>query len=286
MRQFCQKLINLSLMLFMMASVSTAQSLQRKNCLSLFESQNETVLFDSEIIKQSQKKYETEIAKTHDKINSNSFVTNRGYAEYNTLFKFETFLDHLTSQDRWLDAGAGRAKAQIEYLEKRKLEAKDSLQMVALAFKKPWFTQVPKENFKYISGSYFEDIPDYQLGLFSVITDYFGPFSYSKNPVAVLNKYLRLLKAGGKIFISSTPYQSSIYVPDQGLISLHTWIQKYLEKFPDDYKISKNLNTLEIQSVSEVIQQLPDAELIYFFAESPPVRKLLLTPGKNADLKK
>jgi len=141
------------------------------------------------------------------RLENNSFRITAGLTDYAKHFG-EPFVEHLfglTDKQRWLDGGAGEARAMQEYY-------KDSGQArtTAIGYKKPESVDLQEleknEKFQYASGKYFGEMSGEDLGmdqgLFDVITDYNGVLSYTKTLSEDLQKYLNLLTKGGALYTS------------------------------------------------------------------------------------
>lgn len=247
---------------------------------SVAVSNNCQVLFDQPArsqfeILQNFKDKNLEILKIEKSLNSNGFTTSRTLAEYNSAFKLRPILAKMTSKHRWLDSGAGRALAQLEYLSLFKSSALDSPELIALAYKKPWFVTSNKKKFKYLGGRKLEDYSILELGKFELITDFLGPLSYSKNPAQVLNIYLDMLNVDGTLKIYFWNSYSSVQNRYGELVSLENWIAQNLGKnFGDDiFEVTVEKRTLTVIKKKQQIFKLPDLDLTYFYAELPPIRK-------------
>jgi hypothetical protein len=207
-------------------------------------------------------------------ISNNNFTTSRGLSEYNSRFAILDRLNQMTRQHRWLDAGAGRAKAQLDFLKLRQQNQQDSPELVALSVERPWFTVAKKKFFKYLSGRKLEDYTLSELGKFDLITDYLGPFSYAENAVQILNIYMNVLNVGGSIKIDFNSRSNMIYKNEQ-LQSIKDWILSELAQPPalQLFSAQYNNDVLTITRNSEGSFHLPDVKLFFFYSELPPVRK-------------
>ncbi|MDD5303046.1 MAG: hypothetical protein PHS14_08035 [Elusimicrobia bacterium] len=99
---------------------------------------------------------------------------------------------------RWLDSGGGEGVAVKEYLDLAKARNWPAVKITLLAYDTPARSEGLLE---VLSGRYLEKIPDSEITKSDIITDLFGPLSYSGQPHLVLQKYLDRLKDGGKAFI-------------------------------------------------------------------------------------
>ncbi len=250
-----------------------SQAVTNNNCISLFSNHSNQALFQYEK-KQSEQTQATELHKTQGHLERNSFTTARTLQEYYNTLKIEPVLTHLDSSKRWLDAGAGRAHAQLQFLDFKKKKSELPPEMIALSYKKPWFVTSRKGPFKYLESRLIEDYHPAELGTFDLITDLFGPYSYSKNPVVVLNQYLDLLNLNGSLRIFSTSITSGLWENGQ-LMSLDKWISQKLNsphaKSIFECHVDKGL--ISIRRISKDSFQLPSINLILFSSDTPPHRK-------------
>lgn len=221
-----------------------------------------------------------EFARTSRLLAFNWFVTNRGLNEYSWEFtnqksgglSFKDKVKSLKSGARWLDAGAGRANAQLELLATIP-NFDDSPELVAVAVKKPFFVKLPKTNkMSYLSGRFLEDITDAELGSFDIITDFFGPTSYAKDSIEIVNKYLRLIRSHGDIFISF-PMEATVYRPALSKYqSLSRWIAEQLLSVGDFEVEVYNGQVIRIKPLGKTEYQLPMLEQVRFESGTPPIR--------------
>ena len=195
----------------------------------------------------------------------NAFVTSRTLGEYDVYIarEFMQFLKSLGPGSHWLDAGSGEAIALTQYLERHPGKAR--VTGVVYSGKKP---KKAPEQLRYLSGRYIEDIPDEELGRADLISDVFGPGSYSTRVSQVLNKYLRILNAGGRAFITLTSH-STVQVQGRNIP-----LQSYLLslKPPPGIEFGYEGNTLIIRKMREVEFRLPDLELVSLESGAPPER--------------
>jgi hypothetical protein len=98
----------------------------------------------------------------------------------------------------WLDSGGGEGIAVKEYLGLAKARNWPEVKITLLAYDTPARSE---GLLNVLSGRYLEKIPDEEIAKTDIITDMFGPLSYSGQPHLVLQKYFNRLKDGGKAFI-------------------------------------------------------------------------------------
>lgn len=99
---------------------------------------------------------------------------------------------------RWLDSGGGEGIAVHQYLDLAKARNWPPVKVTLLAYETPARSEGLLE---VLSGRFLEKIPDAEIAKSDIITDLFGPLSYSGQPHLVLQKYHDRLKDGGKAFI-------------------------------------------------------------------------------------
>jgi len=128
---------------------------------------------------------------------------------------FDRELADLGPSDRWLDIGAGRAQAVLDYYshsydllhfegkEKRGTKA----QAVAMSIedrRTPLWQQTAatlgNNQIQYLSGRRLREYSSEELGRFRLITDVLGGFSYTENLSLFMEKVLGLLEVNGNFF--------------------------------------------------------------------------------------
>lgn len=147
------------------------------------------------------------LAEMEDRLKNNRFVTMRPLEYYQIDFEgFGLALQNLPPNGVWMDWGAGQAIAIREV-------AKDSAlpqRFYALGVKIPDEAHeaiseaTKKGNFQYLTGR-VEHMNLSALPKANIITDYYGPFSYSTHLDEVLEKALAQLEVGGDMFIVYSP---------------------------------------------------------------------------------
>lgn len=223
-----------------------------------------------------------EILKNEKIVAKNKFTTSRSLQEYIGFFSFKDGntlkqplfekLQSLKSSDRWLDSGAGRAYAQKTFLKSFK-DKQDAPELIAMSYKKPLFVwPVFSKKFQYIEGKWLEEIPTSELKKFNLITDIYGPISYSKNPISILNKYLDLLEVGGEAYFLLVSRNNLIDMNGH-VVSLGEWLID-VSKNQNDFVIEKlSFNEFRIRLNRPTEFRWHELELKNFFADLPPFRR-------------
>jgi SAM-dependent methyltransferase len=141
-----------------------------------------------------------------ERLQKNAFQVGRDLKAYEEAFgsPFSTALAGMRDTSRWLDGGAGEAKAMIEYLD-----CGGKGQCIAVGYEIPGqavaavskASEKYKNRFFYSSGKYFAAMSnsDLHAGLkeFDLITDFNGVLYYTETLVEDLTRYLNLLRVGG-----------------------------------------------------------------------------------------
>jgi hypothetical protein len=127
---------------------------------------------------------------------------------------FKSAIKGLSSDQVWLDSGAGRFKAISQYFREIG-EAK----VIGVSVETPRDSSIIRylsknypKRFKALLGSPIESYSNEELGPVDLITDYYGAFSYSPHPDIILRKYLDILKVGGRLDIFIWENASFVYV--------------------------------------------------------------------------
>jgi len=145
------------------------------------------------------------------------FNTSRRLSDYSqNLFPgndkgFFAMLSSLPENGIWIDMGAGEGKALIEGL----MKSEKTIQAIGISYRMPQKTLALKSaldpklqsQFRYIDGAFVEDLwmqgrLNEFIGKADLITDVFGPFSYSKDLPHLLKTYLALLRQGGTLSLN------------------------------------------------------------------------------------
>ena len=175
-------------------------------------------------------------------LNEHLFTVDRTLEDYLGFFgsEFRRDLESLTADQHWLDAGAGEAYAQREYVGSRDLKeiVPSRARATAVSFKSIRSVEIPVDvQFRYLVGRTFESIPDIEIGPVDLVTDVVGVLNYTEHIDQVLQTYLRLLKPGGKIYV---------FLP-----TLITWIEdgKSLRKTFFDWL--QSIPGLEVKEITD-----------------------------------
>ncbi len=253
------------------------------------------------------------LSNTREQLTSNrGFVTNRGFAEYNRLLGLEPeiagldqTLQKLPKNSLWIDAGTGWGSAFKDIISDPNFN--NVSQMLGLSFAAPMGLNIhaleteSAGRIKYLETGYLENhieseflselIKPFQNKA-NLITDIFGPISYTSELDKVLNIYFKLLKKNGKLrFLYSVTEGSpkdidtdKVFDHNLNLVAGSLNSVKFLfdqirgishQIHAKDY-INQGLKRttvylIEIQKISDVVI-VPKIETVNFVAGTPPYR--------------
>jgi hypothetical protein len=253
------------------------------------------------------------LSNTREQLTSNrGFVTNRGFAEYNRLLGLEPeiasldqTLQNLPKNSYWIDAGAGYGAAFKTVFSDPRFN--HISQMLGLSFAAPMGLNIhalqteSNGRIKYLETGYLEnhiesEFLSEQIRPFQnkadLITDIFGPISYTSDLDKVLNIYFKLLKKNAKLRFLYTVTEGApkdidtdkIFDHRLNLISGSQNSVKFLFDqvrgikhqilIKDQIKTTYKTTTvflIEIQKISDVVI-VPQIETVNFVAGTPPYR--------------
>lgn len=181
-----------------------------------------------------------------DKVRNNQFHHDRlalDYERQSAGFLSET-LQRLPQEGHWVDAGAGDARPQLEYLgiyqpprrtmsRNFELRAAQTFRATAVSYRMPetkfgeWIRDhdFRGTGFKYIDGSYIENLPPGKIKPADLITDVYGPFAYTTDLTKIFETYRDLLtEEGAVIFLNSIGY-NKVRVGNE-LVPLEDWLMQ------------------------------------------------------------
>lgn len=197
---------------------------------------------------------------------SNKFVTSRDLYEYRyQLHKdFSAKVDSLTSNQHWVDLGAGKANAQIDFLRGRDSGARPLATAVAYKLDR-WFSPPKFSGRLQIKEGAFELQDTASWPKADLITDFFGVLSYSKDMQTSLQKTLDLLNVGGELYVYSTQWATRIRIQDKSYN-----LEEFLSLLPG-LRVEGQFGTLKITKLQEGVQ-VPELMLTTFKDDMPPTR--------------
>ena len=183
---------------------------------------------------------------------------------------FVSFLRDIGPGGRWLDVGAGRARAMLQYLQDARFPIK--AQLTAVVLDHPANSYVPDirridPTFRYFEGQRFEDIEQSELGRFEVITDVFGPGSVAPDAYRVIMHELNVLEVGtGVLFLNLQDERTEIRFGRERISFVD-----YIRRFGRGIEVVETVGGVAIRRTAELIQ-LARLQLTLIVPERPPFR--------------
>ena len=128
---------------------------------------------------------------------------------------FDRALGQLRPHDRWLDIGAGRGQAILDYYTPRfdmlhfegREERAGKAQAVAMSIEdrrmQAWHDKaasLPPDKIRYLASRRLREYSREELGTFKLITDVVGGFSYTTDLTLFMQHVLAALEVGGDFF--------------------------------------------------------------------------------------
>lgn len=201
------------------------------------------------------------------RVQKNKFVTSRDLWEYQTYLEkgFKEKLESLDENGHWIDLGAGKAQAQIDYYINFK-NPKIAAQSTAVCYKLDRWFGIPRFQGKLeVKEGMFEKQNTHDWKKADLISDFFGVISYTQDMTTSLQKTFDLLKVGGELYIHSTNYVTHIQMTEKTVT-----LTEFLQEIPG-IKVEGRFGSLKITKLEEHIE-IPEMEIIKYKDEAPPIR--------------
>lgn len=164
------------------------------------------------------------------RLETNTFIVQRMLRDYEKEFGpgFSYALRILKRYKgkHWVDGGAGSALPMIETLHDT-----GNLRMTAIGYKIPVVdrhlvrSSEKSPLFRYLEGRYLEKIPASEIGSASLVTDLFGPMSYSADLSKVLHTYMEVLETGGQFYFMDPHGFTKIRDKEKLYYSVKEWLE-------------------------------------------------------------
>jgi len=242
------------------------------------------------------------------------YVIDRSLLTYAFAFPeaFKKSLAMLRPTDRWLDIGAGEARAVTDYA-RAEYEAMykafgplhpQKAQVVAMSIEDrrthEWHetaASVGPGRMEYLFGRPLSAYSPAELGKYRLVTDLMGGLSYSTRLSLFMERTLGLLEVDGDFFgtladvhaeqaenkphYPGSPYLTEIVTPEGAPVKLCSWLKQIscVEVscgFRGDWTPA-----IEVYHVRKTCEQVkvPALEPVHFLAGTPPERRFRLTGG-------
>ncbi|HEV7822783.1 MAG TPA: hypothetical protein VGO84_16485, partial [Burkholderiales bacterium] len=235
------------------------------------------------------------------------YVIDRSLTSYTQALasEFDRALGQLRPQDRWLDIGAGRGQAILDYYTPKfdmlhfegRDERGDKAQSVGMSIEDrrtpAWHEKaasLPPGKIQYLASRRLREYSRDELGMFKLITDVVGGFSYTTDLTLYMERVLESLRVGGdfftvladvssqdgsnKPFYEGSPYLTAIARADGSEVKVCDWLKsiKCVQatcEFKPTWK-----PPIEAFHVHKVCNQVavPALAPVHFEAGTPPER--------------
>ncbi len=154
-----------------------------------------------------------------------NYTTDRGLDAYQVVLgtDFTRRLFALRADQHWIDAGAGQALPARDYL--RRQQPGHRARITAIGLQRPADLDDCERDgaLLYLAGR-FEEVPLETIGMADLITDVYGPLQYALQPDEVLERYGRLLKPGGSLWIA-IPAGMFLQSESGDTVEVHDWLR-------------------------------------------------------------
>lgn len=256
--------------------------------------------FKEEVLKQ-EKIYQTPVAQI-----PSGYVIDRSLLAYSAtlLSGFDRELAALGAGDRWLDVGAGRGQAVLDYYaerydamnrERRGKKARAVAMSIEDRRTPQWqetADRLEASQIQYWHGRPLREYTAAELGKFRLISDVFGGFSYARDLSLFMERTLSALEVGGSFYttlidvepengasarrnVSNAHFLTSIANADGSATKICSWL-KEISCVAVTCAVQSKLETvIEVYRVHKVCDKVavPALTLVHYEAGTPPERR-------------
>lgn len=254
----------------------------------------------------------SQVESTQQRLEENRYNTARDMEEYDDhltgnhpemAISFRSLVANLPEKSVWIDMGAGNASAL-----KEGLYANQNIRLgVGIAYRRPTHFDFPIElekRFQYLDGSYVEEMMaqgklNYLKGKANLISDLYGPFSYTHDIPRLMQTYFDLLKKDGTLVfnfhVSTADFRANPLpemfntVTKNGKVdesAFANWLRSIpgVEVVEEAGRVDGNINqeqTLRVLRVKKTAAQVTvprNLETVQFQDGTPPLRKFRWNP--------
>jgi len=260
-----------------------------------------TAVFGDELGKQD------EIYRSRGEQRPDGYVIDRSLLVYTYTLPddFGRSLARLGAHDRWLDIGAGRGQAIVDYFNgstdamfpAAAARGEARAQVVAMSIedrRTPLWNETAAGagagRMKYLSGKRLREYAPEELGKFQIITDVIGGFSYTPNLSQFMERVLSILERGGSFFTvlqdvhgdgaenkpyyDGSPYLTEIATASGSEVRVCSWLKSIAcVEVTCEFKAGWT-PPIEVFGVRKVCNEVavPPLVTIHYAAGTPPER--------------
>lgn len=234
------------------------------------------------------------------------YVIDRSLVSYTETLnsEFDRTLATLSAQERWLDIGAGRGQAVLDYFGSRfdmmhpkRDQSRKKAQAVAISIedrRTPLWSQtaarLDANQIQYFINKRLREYSLKELGQFQVITDVIGGFSYTQNLSLFMEKVLDFLELNGsfytvlqdvhaetgtnKPFYDGSPFLTEIADAGGSEVRVCSWLKRITcAEVTCEFKPAWN-PPIEVYRIRKVCDNVTVPALVssHFEAGTPPER--------------
>ncbi len=244
-----------------------------------------------------------------------TYVIDRSLLSYaaTLLPGFDRSLAELGPAHRWLDVGAGRGKAILDYYGERydamhpegREQRGSKAQAVAISIEDRrtahWHQTAAAlggDKIRYLFGKRLREYSPQELGRFNLATDVYGGFSYTSRLSLFMENILALLEVNGSFYTllinvhpESWPgrsvrpgsgFQTEILNADGSEVKVCSWLKRIScvqVTCETDPESETPIERYQVRKICEGVA-VPALEPVYFSAGTPPARQYeLIEPG-------
>jgi SAM-dependent methyltransferase len=246
--------------------------------------------------------------KIYRKRGSGSYTANRGLSAYAEVLPtgFCDALGSLGGSNRWLDIGSGEGRAILDYYAPQDSAApaekcarsRTKARAVAISIEDrrtdQWKEQAARlgdDRMRYLSGKRLREYSVEELGIFQIITDVYGGFTYTVNLSRFVEQVLSLLEIGGAFYTVlpavrledgtdklGTWYKTELVDAASRQVKVCSWLKQISStEVTCESKIGWDEPTqlIKIRKVSSGVS-VPRTNLVEYLAGAPPNRRFQL----------
>ncbi|MGH8620354.1 MAG: hypothetical protein ACREUW_21885 [Burkholderiales bacterium] len=226
------------------------------------------------------------------------YVIDRTLTSYKAILpqEFAQTLSAMGPKDRWLDIGAGRGQAVLDYFTSG-MDPGLNARAVAMSIEDrrtpEWHkavASVGNDRMQYIFGKRLSEYAPQELAQFRIITDVIGGFSYTDRLSVFMERVLSLLEPGGgfytvlqdvhsaegsnKPYYAGAPYLTVISNPAGAPVKVCDWLKSI-----SCVEVTCELKTawkppIEVYGIRKVCNEVrvPSLTATHYEAGTPPER--------------
>ena len=250
------------------------------------------------------------IYKAREDARDAGYTVDRGLADYTHALgnAFDRALAALGATDRWLDIGAGRAFAILDYYDAAPAQAPSRGKASAVAMsiedrRGPRWEEAAKGvaagKVNYVFNRRLRDYSPEELGKFQLITDMIGGFSYSNDLSLFIEKTLGFLEVNGSFFTvlqdvhletgenlphyKDSPYLTEIFGTDGMEVKICSWLKSISCVEVTCARTPRWTPPVENYHVRKVCNEVsvPPLEPVHYTAGTPPERRYKMKRGQS-----